>query len=236
MSKVGKRFAAAKGKVDSTKEYTISEALAAAKEIATAKFDETLEIHVRLGVDPRHADQQVRSTVALPFGTGHTKRVAVIALGDKQKEAQEAGADLVGGEDLIAEIGQGKIDFDALIATPDIMKFAGKLGKVLGPRGLMPSAKAGTVTFDVAQTVKEIKAGRVEFRVDKTAIIHNAIGKMSFPVENLDANVKAFLRAIIKARPASVKGTYIKGISIATTMGPGIALDVAQTTKDCSVE
>ena len=232
MAKKGKRYRALLEKVDLTKQYTISEAVALAKDCATAKFDESLELHVRLGVDPRHADQQVRSTIVLPHGTGHTKKVCVIALGDKQKEAQDAGADIVGGEDLVKEIADGRMDFDAVIATPDIMKSAGRLGKVLGPRGLMPSAKTGTVTFEVSDAVREIKAGRVEFRVDKTAITHNAVGRASFPVENLDNNVKTLLRAIIKVRPATVKGTYIKGITLATTMGIGIAIDPSQAQKD----
>lgn len=236
MAKKGKRYRALLEKVDLTKQYTISEAVALAKDCATAKFDESLELHVRLGVDPRHADQQVRSTIVLPHGTGHTKKVCVIALGDKQKEAQDAGADIVGGEDLVKEIADGRMDFDAVIATPDIMKSAGRLGKVLGPRGLMPSAKTGTVTFDVANAISEIKAGRVEFRVDKTAITHNAVGKASFPVENLDANVKALVRAIVKVRPAAVKGTYIKGITLATTMGVGLMIDPAQAQKDVAVE
>lgn len=232
MSKKGKRYKALLEKVDLSKQYSISEAVAIAKECATAKFDESLELHVRLGVDPRHADQQVRSTIVLPHGTGHTKKVCVIALGDKQKEAQDAGADIVGGEDLVKEIAEGRMDFDAVIATPDIMKSAGRLGKVLGPRGLMPSAKANTVTFDVAGAVKEIKAGRIEFRVDKTAITHNAVGRASFPVENLENNVKALFRAIIKARPAAVKGTYVKSITLATTMGVGISIDPVQAQKD----
>jgi len=235
MSKTGKRYKALLEKVDLTKQYGISEAVAMAKECATAKFDESLELHVRLGVDPRHADQQVRSTVVLPHGTGHTKKVCVLALGDKQKEAQDAGADIVGGEDLVKEIADGRMDFDAVIATPDIMKSAGRLGKILGPRGLMPSAKANTVTFNVADAVKEIKAGRIEFRVDKTAILHNAVGKASFPVENLEANVKTLMRAILKARPAAVKGTYVKGISLATTMGVGISIDPVQAQKDVAV-
>ena len=216
MSRTGKRYKALLEKVDLTKQYPLSEAVTLAKECATAKFDESLELHVRLGVDPRHADQQVRSTIVLPFGTGHTKRVAVLALGEKQREAQDAGADIVGGEDLVAEIQNGRLDFDAVIATPDIM----------------PSAKTNTVTFDVADAIKEIKAGRVEFRVDKTAITHNAVGKASFPVENLIGNVKALLRAIVKARPAAVKGTYIKGITVATTMGVGIQIDPAQAQKE----
>ncbi len=236
MSKKGKRYKALLEKVDLSKQYSISEAVAIAKECATAKFDESLELHVRLGVDPRHADQQVRSTIVLPHGTGHTKKVCVIALGDKQKEAQDAGADIVGGEDLVKEIAEGRMDFDAVIATPDIMKSAGRLGKVLGPRGLMPSAKANTVTFDVAGAVKEIKAGRIEFRVDKTAITHNAVGRASFPVENLENNVKALFRAIIKARPAAVKGTYVKTATLATTMGVGISIDPVQAQKDVAAE
>ena len=236
MHKRGKRYKALLEKIDLTKQYSISEAVAIAKECATAKFDESLELHVRLGVDPRHADQQVRSTIVLPHGTGHTKKVCVLALGDKQKEAQDAGADIVGGEDLVKEIAEGRMDFDAVIATPDIMKSAGRLGKVLGPRGLMPSAKANTVTFDVAGAVKEIKAGRVEFRVDKTAITHNAVGRASFPAEHLENNVKALFRAILKARPAAVKGTYVKSISLATTMGVGISIDPVQAQKDVAAE
>jgi large subunit ribosomal protein L1 len=220
MAKKGKRYKALLEKVDLSKEYTLSEAVALAKECATAKFDESLELHVRLGVDPRHADQQVRSTIVLPHGTGHTKRVLVIAAGEKQKEAQDAGADIVGGEELVQEIVDGRMDFDAVIATPDVMKAAGRLGKVLGPRGLMPSAKANTVTFDVASAVKEIKAGRVEFRVDKTAITHNAVGRASFPLEQLEANVKALFKAILKARPAAVKGTYVKGVTVSSISWP----------------
>ena len=235
MAKHGKRYRALLEKVDLSKQYTIADAVATVKSCANAKFDESFELHVRLGVDPRHADQQVRSTIVLPNGTGHTKKVCVLALGDKQKEAQDAGADLVGGEDLVKEIAGGKIDFDAVIATPDIMKSAGRLGKVLGPRGLMPSAKTGSVTFDVADAVKEIKKGRVEFRVDKAAIIHNAVGKASFTPEQLVDNVKALIRAIIKVRPSTVKGTYIKSISLASTMGIGVDIDPAQAAKDVAV-
>ena len=231
MAKVSKRYKAVLSSVDKDKLYSIEEAVALAKKNATAKFDESLEIHVKLGVDPRHADQQVRSTIVLPAGTGKTKKVCVLALGDKQAEAKEAGADIVGGEDLVGEIAKGFLDFDAVIATPDIMKAAGRLGKVLGPRNLMPSAKTGSVTFDIANAVKEVKAGKVEFRVDKSAIIHNAIGKASFTPDKLVANVKAILRAIVKARPTTIKGTYIKGISLTTTMGAGIALDTALAQK-----
>ena len=235
MAKHGKRYRALLEKVDLTKQYNIADAVATVKSCANAKFDESFELHVRLGVDPRHADQQVRSTIVLPNGTGHTKKVCVLALGDKQKEAQDAGADLVGGEDLVKEIAGGKIDFDAVIATPDIMKSAGRLGKVLGPRGLMPSAKTGSVTFDVADAVKEIKKGRVEFRVDKAAIIHNAVGKAAFTAEQLTDNVKALIRAIIKVRPSTVKGTYIKSISLASTMGIGVDIDPNQAAKDVAI-
>ena len=232
MIKRGKRYKAILEKVDLAKMYSLDEAVALAKECATAKFDESLELHVRLGVDPRHADQQIRSTIVLPHGTGRTKRICVLALGDKQQEAKDAGADIVGGEALIKEISDGMMDFDSVIATPDIMKFAGRLGKVLGPKGLMPTAKAGTVTFDVADAVKEIKAGRIEFRVDKTAITHNAVGKASFPLEHLQANVKALFRAIVKARPAVVKGTYVKSVSLTSSMGVGIKVDPVQAQKD----
>ncbi len=225
MSRKGKRFKGLIEKVDLKKQYSLSEAIALAKECATAKFDESIEIHARLGVDPRHADQQVRSTVVLPHGTGHTKRVLVIAMGEKVKEAEDAGADIVGGDDMVAKIEGGWLDFDAVIATPDVMKSVGRLGKVLGPRGLMPSAKTNTVTFDVAGAIKEIKAGRVEFRVDKTGIIHNAMGRASFPVENLIENAKTLLGAVIKARPAAVKGTYIKSLTISSTMGVGVSVD-----------
>ena len=235
MAKHGKRYRALLEKVDLSKQYTIADAVATIKSCANAKFDESFELHVRLGVDPRHADQQVRSTIVLPNGTGHTKKVCVLALGDKQKEAQDAGADLVGGEDLVKEIAGGRLDFDAVIATPDIMKSAGRLGKVLGPRGLMPSAKTGSVTFDVADAVKEIKKGRVEFRVDKAAIIHNAVGKASFTAEQLVDNVKALIRAIIKVRPSTVKGTYIKSISLASTMGIGVDIDPNQAAKDVAI-
>ncbi len=232
MAKKGKRYKALQEKVDRTRSYSLEEAVALAKQCATAKFDESVELHVKLGVDPRHADQQVRSTVGLPHGTGHTKKVLVIAAGEKIKEAEDAGADFFGGEEKVAEIEGGWMDFDAVIATPDVMKSVGKLGKVLGPRGMMPSAKANTVTFDVAAAVKEIKAGRVEFRVDKAGIIHNAVGRASFTEEQLGDNIKTLLRAIIKARPAAVKGTYLKGIAISSTMGTGIKVDEAAVQKD----
>lgn len=232
MAKKSKRYSAILEKVDTQKEYSLSDAVALAKECATAKFDESVELHVRLGVDPRHADQQVRSTVGLPHGTGHTKRVLVIAGGEKVREAEEAGADFVGGEEKVSEIEGGWMDFDAVIATPDVMKTVGKLGKILGPRGLMPSTKTNTVTFDVAKAVNEIKAGRVEFRVDKAGIIHNGVGRASFTADQLSDNIKTLLRAIIKARPAAVKGTYLRSVSISSTMGTGIKIDPIGVQKD----
>jgi large subunit ribosomal protein L1 len=230
--KRSKRYREALAKVDQEKSYGLKEAIGLFKEIATAKFNESLEVHIRLGVDPRHADQQVRSTVILPHGTGVTKRVLALAMGEKIKEAEEAGADIVGGDDLVQKIAGGWMEFDAVIATPDMMKSVGRLGKVLGPRGLMPSAKTGTVTFEIAHAIQEVKAGRVEFRVDKAGIIHNFVGKKEFTPEQLFDNIKALLQAILRARPASVKGTYVKGISVAPTMGPGIAVDVAAVTKE----
>lgn len=230
--KRSKRYRELAAKVDRSKEYGLKEAIVLFQELATAKFNESMEVHVRLGVDPRHADQQVRSTVGLPHGTGITKRVLALASGEKVKEAEEAGADVVGGEDLVQKIAGGWLEFDAVVATPDMMKTVGRLGKILGPRGLMPSAKTGTVTFEIADAVKEIKAGRVEFRVDKAGIIHNSVGKKEFTVEQLFDNTKVLIQAIIKARPSSVKGTYIKSISVAPTMGPGIAVDVLAATKE----
>jgi len=230
--KRSKRYREAAAKVDSNKEYGLKEAIVLFQELATAKFNESMELHVRLGVDPRHADQQVRSTVGLPHGTGVTKRVLALTAGEKIKEAEDAGADIVGGEDLVQKIAGGWLEFDAVVATPDMMKSVGRLGKILGPRGLMPSAKTGTVTFEIADAVKEIKAGRVEFRVDKAGIIHNSVGKKEFTVEQLFDNTKVLLQAIVKARPSSVKGTYVKSISIAPTMGPGIAVDVLAATKE----
>jgi len=230
--KRSKRYRAAAEKVEHGKLYGLREAVDLYKEIATAKFNESMEIHVRLGVDPRHADQQVRSTVSLPHGTGVTKKVLVLTTGEKIKEAEEAGADIVGGEELVQQISGGWMDFDAVIATPDMMKSVGRLGKVLGPRGLMPSAKTGTVTFELANAVKEIKAGRVEFRVDKAGITHNAVGKKAFSAEDLFDNAKALLQALYKARPASVKGTYVKSITIASTMGPGIPVDPSAAQKE----
>ncbi len=233
--KRSKRYREAAAKIESGKLYGLREAVELFKQVATAKFNESIEVHVRLGIDPRHADQQVRSTVSLPHGTGVTKKVLVITQGEKIKEAQDAGADIVGGEEMVAQIQGGFMDFDAVIATPDMMKSVGRLGKVLGPRGLMPSAKTGSVTFELANAVKEIKAGRVEFRADKTGITHNAAGRRDFSVDDLYDNVKALLQAIYRARPASVKGTYVRSISIAPTMGPGIAVDTVSAQKELAV-
>ena len=233
--KRSKRYRAAAEKIEDGKLYTLREAVELVKQVATAKFNEAIEVHVRLGIDPRHADQQVRSTVTLPHGTGVTKKVLVITTGEKIKEAQDAGADIVGGEDVVQQIQGGFMDFDAVIATPDMMKLVGRLGKVLGPRGLMPSAKTGTVTFELENAIKEIKAGRVEFRADKAGITHNAAGRRDFSVEDLYDNIKALLQAIYKVRPASVKGTYVKSIALAPTMGPGIMIDTTLAQKEVSV-
>jgi len=197
------------------------------KKAAFAKFDETVEVSMRLGVDPKHADQMVRGTVVLPHGLGKTKRVVVIASGDKVREAREAGADEVGGDDLVQKIQGGYLDFDAVVATPDMMKSVGKLGKVLGPRGLMPNPKTGTVTLDVEKAVREVKAGKVEFRVDKTGIIHCAVGKASFEADKLAENASALIQSVLKAKPASAKGKYVRSIVVSSTMGPGFAIDVA---------
>ena len=205
--------------------YAVEEALDMLKKIRFAKFDETVELHMRLGVDPKHADQMVRGTVVLPNGLGKSKTVCVIASGEKIREAEEAGAEFVGGEDLVTRIKGGWLDFEACIATPDMMKSVGKLGRVLGPRGLMPNPKIGTVTFDVAKAVEEIKAGKVEFRVDKTGVIHVPFGKVSFDHEKLVENVRTLTEMIIKARPASLKGKYLRSITLATTMSPGIDID-----------
>ena len=225
---MSKRMAGLAKDVDLVKLYPIDEAVALVKKCATAKFDETVELHVRLGVDPKQADQQVRGTVGLPHGLGKSKKVAVVTQGEKQKSATEAGADLVGGADLVDQISKGFLDFDILVATPDMMKDLAKLGKVLGPKGLMPNPKSGTVTMDVAKTVKELKAGRVEYKVDDYGIIHVPVGKASFDAAKIAGNVKTVWEALLKAKPAASKGVYMLSITLSSTMGPGIKLDQAQ--------
>ncbi|MBI3264863.1 MAG: 50S ribosomal protein L1 [Acidobacteria bacterium] len=224
MRKTGKKFAAAKSQVP-VKPLAIEEAVPLMQKVKYVKFDETVELAFRLGVDPKHADQMVRGTVVLPHGLGKSKRVLAIAGGEKQKEAQDAGADFVGGDDMVEKIQGGWMDFDAVVATPDMMKSVGRLGKVLGPRGLMPNPKTGTVTFEVAKAIREIKAGKVEFRVDKTGIVHAPAGKMSFPTHNLIENVHALVDSIVKAKPAAAKGKYLRSLTLSSTMGPGIKVD-----------
>jgi len=225
--KSGKKYTAALKQVEA-KPYALDAAVPLVKKIKFAKFDETVELHLRLGVDPKHADQMVRGTVVLPNGLGKSKKVLVIASGDKIREAQEAGADLVGGDDMVAKIqNENWTDFDAVIATPDMMRGVGKLGKILGPRGLMPNPKTGTVTVDVANAVREVKAGKVEFRVDKTGVIHVPFGKVSFDSLKLVENATTLLNAVIKAKPSAAKGKYVKSVTVCSTMGPGVSLDVA---------
>jgi large subunit ribosomal protein L1 len=221
----GKKYKTAKDKVGRGKLYKLEEAVRKLKECAYAKFDETVEMSVRLGVDPKHADQVVRGTILLPSGTGKKVRVLVLTKGEKEKEAKEAGADFVGLDEYIQKITEGWSEVDAIIATPDVMGQVGKLGKILGPKGLMPNPKSGTVTFDVVKTVREIKAGRVEYRVDKAGNIGVPLGKLSFSEDKIVENAKAFLDAVMRARPSSAKGTYVKNCSISSTMGPGIKLD-----------
>jgi large subunit ribosomal protein L1 len=224
--KSGKKYTAALKQVES-KPYALDEAVPLVKKIKFAKFDETVELHLRLGVDPKHADQMVRGTVVLPNGLGKSKKVLVIASGDKLREAQEAGADFVGGDDMVNKIQtENWTGFDAVIATPDMMRGVGKLGKVLGPRGLMPNPKTGTVTTDVANAVKEVKAGKVEFRVDKTGVIHVPVGKVSFDAGKLVENANTLLNAVIKAKPSAAKGKYVQSVTVCSTMGPGVSLDV----------
>lgn len=225
MAKRSKKYRAALEKVVANKEYPLGEAIKLAKEVSYAGFDETFEIAMRLGVDPKYADQMIRGTLVLPHGTGKSVKVAVIASGEKQKEAETAGADAVGGEEMIEKIQGGWLDFDALISTPDMMRHVGKLGRLLGPRGLMPNPKTGTVTFDVENAVKEVKAGRIEYKVDKTGIVHNAVGRKSFDESQLMANATAYIQTIVKAKPSTAKGRYIKSVYISTTMGPGIKVD-----------
>jgi large subunit ribosomal protein L1 len=223
----GKHYQSARKQVEA-REYQLEEAVPLLKKIKYAKFDETVEVHMRLGVDPKHADQMVRGTVVMPNGLGKSKKVLVVASGDKQKEAQDAGADFVGGEDLVNKIqSESWTDFDAMIATPDMMRSVGKLGKILGPRGLMPNPKTGTVTQNVAQAVKEVKAGKVEFRVDKTGIIHAPVGKMSFEAGKLVENAATLITAVIKAKPAVAKGKYVRSATLCSTMSPGVAIDTS---------
>jgi large subunit ribosomal protein L1 len=225
--KESKNIAKARAQVEK-RPYSLNDAVPLLQKVKFAKFDETVDLTLRLGVDPRHADQMVRGTVVLPHGLGKTKRVAVIASGERMKEAEAAGADFVGGEDMVEKIQkEGWTDFDALIATPDMMKSVGRLGKVLGPRGLMPNPKTGTVTNDVTAAIREIKAGKVEFRTDKTALIHVPVGKLSFPVQKLIDNATTVISSVVRAKPSAAKGKYIKGITISSTMGPGISLDSA---------
>jgi len=221
----GKRYREAMARIEKGRLYDTSEGLALAKELSQTKFDETVEVALRLGVDPRHSDQVVRGAVVLPNGTGKTARVAVFARGEKVREAEEAGADFVGGEDLAERVQNGWTGFDMAVATPDMMALVGRLGKILGPRGLMPNPKTGTVTFDLRNAIAEIKAGKIEFRTEKAGIIHAPLGKVSFSIEALSENLSVLLDAVQKAKPAGAKGTYIKGVTISTTMGPGIALN-----------
>src|SRR5262245_9131213 len=226
MPKHGKKFRQADAKVEQ-RPYALGEAIELATQVKFVKFDETLELAMRLGVDPKHADQMVRGTVVLPHGLGKTSRVLVFASGEKIREAEEAGADHVGGEELAKKIEGGWLDFDSVVATPDMMRVVGRLGKVLGPRGLMPNPKAGTVTLDVAKAVQEIKAGKVEFRVDKTGIVHAPFGKTSFPPERLVANAHAFMDSVVRAKPSAAKGKYLKSVTMSSTMGPGVTIDTS---------
>ncbi len=225
--KQGKKFIAAAAQIE-PRAYTLDEAIPLVQKIKFAKFDETVEVHMRLGVDPKHADQMVRGTVVLPNGLGRSKKVLVIASGDKIREAQEAGADFVGGEDMVAKIRtEGWIDYDAVIATPDMMRSVGTLGKILGPRGLMPNPKTGTVTTDVVKAIQETKAGKVEFRVDKTGVVHAPVGKTGFATDKLLENAQWLINAVVRAKPAVAKGKYVKSATLCSTMGPGVSLDVS---------
>jgi large subunit ribosomal protein L1 len=229
VAKHGKGYRQAVEKVEQ-RPYDLREAVDTAKAARYVKFDETVELALRLGVDPKHADQMVRGTVVLPHGTGKTVRVLVFASGEKIKEAEDAGAEYVGGEDMAKKIEGGWLDFEAVVSTPDMMKVVGRLGRVLGPRGLMPNPKAGTVSFDVARAIEEIKAGKVEFRVDKAGIVHAPVGKLSFAADQLTANAQALIQAVLKARPAAAKGKYVKNIALSSTMGPGIKVDESLAT------
>ena len=232
MAKIGKRLRKAHEAIERGKVYPLSEAVKLVKGNATAKFDETVEVAMNLGVDPRHADQMVRGVVRLPAGTGKEVRVAVFAKGDKADEAKEAGADIIGAEDLVEKVQKGEIDFDRAIATPDMVPLVGRLGKILGPRGLMPNPKVGTVTPNVAEAVKAAKGGAVEFRVEKAGIVHAGVGKASFSEDKLEENIKAFVDAVIKAKPEGAKGAYVKKVSLSSTMGPGVAVDLGSITGE----
>ena len=225
--KRSKRYNQIAAKLEKSKEYLLDEAISLMKEVASTKFDESVEVAVRLGVDPRHADQMVRGTVSLPNGTGKTVRVLVLTKGTKEKEAQEAGADHVGLDDYLEKIQQGWLDCDVIIATPDVMSSVGKLGKVLGPKGMMPNPKSGTVTFDIGQAVKDVKAGKIDFRVDRNGNLHAAVGKISFEVSKIKENIKAFLETVLRLKPTTAKGQYLRSVTLSTTMGPGIKLDRA---------
>jgi large subunit ribosomal protein L1 len=227
MPKHGKKYNQSSARIESTKRYDFTEAIDAAIASSYAKFDETVDVAVRLGVDPRHADQMVRGTVVLPNGLGKEVKVLVFAKGEKENEAKEAGAEFVGNDELVKKIKEGWFGFDKAIATPDMMGTVGKIGRLLGPRGLMPNAKTGTVTFDVAKTIQELKAGKIDFRVEKAGIIHAPMGKVSFGSQKLIENISAFLETIMKLKPSSSKGTYLKGIAVSTTMGPGIKIDTS---------
>lgn len=227
----GKKYQESAKLIDTLKLYDVNEAMDLVQKTAKAKFDESVEVHVRLGVDPRHADQQVRGVVVLPHGTGKTLKVLVFAKGEKAKEAEAAGADYVGADELVNKIqGENWFDYDVVVATPDMMGVVGRLGKVLGPKGLMPNPKSGTVTFDLDKAIKEIKAGKVEYRVDKTAIIHVAVGKVSFGTEKLTENFKTLMEAVVKAKPSAAKGTYLKNVVVTSTMGPSVKINPARVT------
>jgi len=227
----GKKYREAAQQIEAERLYPPAEAVSLARQSSTAKFDATVEAHIRLGVDPRHADQMVRSSVLLPHGTGKVRRIAVFATGEKAKEALDAGADVVGGEDLVKKVQGGEIDFDVALATPDLMGMVGRLGKILGPRGMMPNPKSGTVTFDIAKAVKDTQGGRVEFRVDRFGIVHVPVGKVSFDDDKLRENFAALMEAIVRAKPTAAKGTYVKTVTLAPTMGPGVHVDPAAAAR-----
>lgn len=231
MARHGKKYRDAVAALEDGRLYTPAEAMTLVRQTATTKFDSSVEAHIRLGVDPRHADQMVRSSVLLPHGTGKVRRIAVFAQGEKVREALDAGADIVGGEDLVKKVQDGAVDFDVALATPDVMGMVGRLGKLLGPRGLMPNPKAGTVTFDIAKAIRDVQGGRIEFRVDRFGIVHVAIGKASFDDDKLRDNFAALMDAIVRAKPSAAKGTYVKTVTLAATMGPGIHVDPVQASR-----